>query len=199
MRRFLTVLVLALAFPAAATAAPCETSGSTTLVETRFAVIFEKDKAYRGDRVPVLYGCVKSIDRFRRLGRKQIVPTDDALLRLEGRYAAHLLRGSFSGDLVLRDLRTGDRVFNWPLPQSSGQQEIVHAIELKRDGSLAWIQESSAAMVSTRRVLIRGLSGAEPRVLDEGPQIDPQSLAANRANTRLYWTNDGAARTATFE
>ena len=199
MRRFLTVLVLALAFPAAATAAPCETNGSTTLVETRFAVIFEKDKAYRGDRVPVVYGCVKSIDRFRRLGRRQIVPTDDALLRLEGRYVAHLLRGSTGGDLVLRDLRTGERVFNWALPLSSGQQEQVHAIELKRDGTLAWIQESSAAMVGTNRVLIKGVGDAEPRVLDGGPQIDPLSLAANRANTRLYWTNGGAARTAPFE
>jgi hypothetical protein len=85
----------------------------------------------------------------------------------------------------------------------------VHAVELKRDGTVAWIEDrrQGAPEADTRAVLLARPGGGEIRVLDQASvpagsadtnPIDPLSLATDRGNRFLYWMHGGQPRSAGF-
>lgn len=71
----------------------------------------------------------------------------------------------------------------------------VTDLELTSQGALAWI--ASGAPNRDDYFYVQKADGAGRAVLDEGPAIDPRSLAIS--GRRIYWTNAGEPRTAVLD
>jgi hypothetical protein len=101
--------------------------------------------------------------------------------------------------VAVEDLRTGAMLRDEPTGKRkvSGEPELefgighTTAIVLKSDASVAWIVETSA---DEGRYQLHAADATGSRVLAEGPDIDPTSLAL--ANNALYWTQAGQPHAA---
>jgi hypothetical protein len=67
-------------------------------------------------------------------------------------------------------------------------------MDLKGNGSVAWIAEDPGHNPPYSQVDSDGVKG--PMVLDEGPEIDPNSLSLE--DSALSWINAGSPRSATL-
>jgi hypothetical protein len=198
-RRLIPILVAALAvllLPAAAAEAKakpklkrCTARGDTTWNRTTAARVYEV-----GGDDHTLYGCMYDTGKRRLLTswfNCDCSMGDDSppTTWLTGRFVAlryvscppagiPAVPPTCAGSFKVIDIRTG---------------KTTHAVDdapsdlvLKRNGSVAYVIGS--------RVVRVDVSGV--KVVDEGPGIEPDSLAAN--GRLLYWTRGGVARSAPF-
>ena len=184
-----------------ATAVPAEAShgcgaarskGAQIVTKTREAVVFTK----RDD----LYGCLASVGSIRTLpnegGGWDLTGADRP--QLGGRYLAFSTLGSAIGDefdrVYVYDLRLG-RTF---LVAGSN---IVRALVVKRNGSVAWTEDSSVqpADADPPSYQLRRWGNEERQnvvLVDRGTDLDPQSLTLAPDRTSIAWTRGGTTRTA---
>jgi hypothetical protein len=163
----------------------CTAAGDTTWNRTTAARVYEV-----GSDDHRLYGCMYDT------GKRRLLTTwfncgcsmgDDAppTTWLTGRFVAIAFQscpppavgGACTGSLQVKDIRTGKTTHSGGYPSD---------LVLRRDGSVAY--------VSGDQVIKKDLNGT--KVVDQGPRIEPNSLAANAS--RLYWIRDGVPRSAPF-
>jgi hypothetical protein len=109
-------------------------------------------------------------------------------LRLAGRFVAHSLvtcRDRCSVRVVVTDARTS-RTRERSVPAGL-DPNAVRDLELRPNGSVAWIGPSSVGEGAPLEVRARDASGE--RTLDSGADVEPHSLALSGAT--LYWTKAG--------
>jgi len=118
--------------------------------------------------------------------------------RLEGRYVAYATFGSAIGDefdrVVVFDLRRGRVKFE------SGAV-FVTSLVLKKNGSVAWIQDSEVQSADRDAPLyeVHEISAVDLQgdlLLDRGHGIDPKSLAKSSDGESVSWQNGAETRSA---
>lgn len=186
---------LAAAVPAQAThgCGSSRSKGAQIVTKTREAVVFTK----RGD----LYGCLSSVGSVRLLpnegGGYDTAGADGPILA--GRYVAYSTFGSAIGDefdrVYVYDLRLGRPFF------VTGSN-AVRAHVLKRNGSVAWVDDSSADPGTEQPLHQLRKWGHEERqgvvLVDRGFDIVPESLALTPDRNGISWTRGGTTRTASL-
>jgi hypothetical protein len=211
-RLILSVATVAAAFlclsAGAAGARPaCSSKGSRTVLATKSARIFTKRAIVRPRyHVTRWYGCMYRYDRRFRLatvGEPGIFVTAVRPIRLAGRFVGYsdFYEGPAGGtlaDIHVRDLRSGREVFRHQAgePDATDNQGPVQDLELKPNGSIAWIEATKPVSPQTQltyRVLERA-AGGQAVTLDEGPDVAPRSLAVSAST--VYWTRAGVPRSA---
>lgn len=168
--------------------APCTARGDVTLNRNTTARIYEVED----DDTHSVYGCMYDTRKRRLLatyfscdcstGDEQPPTT-----WLTGRFAAVTksscpppgLPDPCVGSLRVVDVRTGKTIH----AASSAPSELL----LKRNGSIAYVIGNKVV----------AYDGDGVRTVDEGPGLEPDSLAAN--GRLLYWTRGGVARSAPFD
>jgi hypothetical protein len=123
-------------------------------------------------------------------------------IRIAGRYVAVVWyveqRDRSAGSVHVVDMAQRKRVRTWSTPNAVDRFGEITDIELTSRGSLALIVASYRTVpLATSTYEVRTLGTDREALLDEGPDIDPWSLARAR-NGALYWTNGGSARSATL-
>jgi hypothetical protein len=111
--------------------------------------------------------------------------------------------------VVVRDLSSGKVVHRVPSgtpahpepPRTSNGLPVgyvgigpVESLVLKDDGALAWIAQDD--FVGHASYQVHALDKTGGRVLAEGPEVEPHSLAL--AGSTLYWTQDGKPMSTTL-
>ena len=177
----LSVLLCGLAFGGAA--APGKSGrcpGKLLMADGRSKVV-KRDGVYRACR---------NGRRF-WMGADDGVAGDVLEIALAGRFVAweRAVCGKGStciGAILVRDLERGTRrSFSIPDGQRTADDLVV-----TRSGSVAWIRLGRAELPNNREV--RAADATGERVLDQGDQIDPRSLAIS--GRRIYWMSGGAPR-----
>jgi hypothetical protein len=205
-RRSTRLLVVAAAVACAAAApAPAQAatnscraeslrSGSTILLATKDAVVFRSKRfktetvcSYRYKRIVVIGGfaCCQQV-RY----------------TLNGRYFGYALRldqaDNEVDELGAVDLRTGKRLTYTGTSSSTtvDTNGFVRAFYITPKGTLAWLQENAVDGDGTGALAVRAIAprGATQE-LDTG-NVGADSLALGSGGKILYWTKDGAARSA---
>jgi hypothetical protein len=186
---------LAAAVPAQAThgCGAARSQGATIVTKTREAVVFTKRQS--------VYGCLASVGSIRTLpdegGGLDLNGSDRPVL--SGRYVAYSTFGSAIGDefdrVYVYDLRLGKRF----LVVGSN---IVRAIVLKRNGSVAWIEDSTVDPGGETPVYQLRKFAYEERqgvvLVDRGADIEPGTLALSPDRTAIGWIRGGTPRTASL-
>jgi hypothetical protein len=193
--------------------------GAKILAQTRTAVVFVKDKTHRTlGTQPIRFGCMFRVGRTYRLTPFTDFDQQFGNLQLAGRYAAFHFdveegAGNSSHHTIrLYDLRTGrgQGIAPGSGPEPIGS-ELVQAIVLKPNGSIAWISSferkigeeplpgggSSEIRETVYPVTkIENGLGASRANVEEGTDIDRRSLALSRDRQTIYWIRGGVARSA---
>jgi hypothetical protein len=215
-------LLLLAAAPAAASHG-CRTStskGAEILAQSRDAVVFAKDKTHPtlGTQA-IRYGCVFSTGTTHRLTPFTDFDNTFANLTLAGRYAAFSWdveegAGSTTNHtLYVYDLKTGrvERQVGDVAPgdpQGADSSTPVYAIVLKRNASVAWTasfmrKTGEEPVPGGHRDIIETIhqvhkienEAADVRTkVDEGTDIEPDSLALSSSHRKVFWSRGGAAR-----
>ncbi len=201
----LALLLVRHPVPAEAKRSTCSKRGGSTVLRTSSARIFRK-----GNDV---YGCHRGPRRVFRLGTD--LPPEEILaeagvrpVRVAGPLVGYSYflrdpRGRFfsSQSLRVRDLRDGRtlRLIDYSDPPDATVFRTVPDLEVKANGSLAWIFEYGALGPGgevIRRYEVRTADGALGKraqsanhVIDPGPDIAPESLTL-RGST-LSWVRNG--------
>jgi hypothetical protein len=197
----LTAVVLAAVADAAPSAASpngeCKRSGEVTLAGTAEALVVGKRRA--GAYID-LRGCL--LKTGRRIALTQTYEYSDVVSFLvpvlAGKFAAfdrievaEELVGKF---LVVQDLRNPRARYELEIDEQAEVRDIV----LKRNGSVAWIQNVPSP--ATRQVVFCKLRDClktpdpMPAVVDSGRGIAPRSLELHRG--RVTWLRDGQRQSA---
>ena len=202
---------------------PSSTSkGAKILAKTREAVVFSKSKTHPqlGSQA-IRFGCMYRVGRNHRLTPFTDFDNTFANLRLAGRYAAFSWdveegAGSTTNHtLYVYDLRTGKverRIGDVAPGETNGADSStpVYAIVLKRNASLAWtasfdrkIREEPVpgghSDVNETVFQVHKIDNelADRRtMLDEGADIEPDSLALGDDRRTVFWTRGGQPRSA---
>ncbi len=203
----LSILALGGTAPSAAAAQSCEAKSSRTEEASRYARVYSVRRVQDDAVTRRWYGCLLSSGRRVRLG--DVGPSGAfsdriAPVRLAGRHVAFVSEYTAStGDalgavVAVRDLRTGVFVSRFQSPGDPNTYDVTD-LELRANGSVAWIARIVAGMPATTTYEVRVFPATQSHstIVDSGPAIGPQSLALS-ART-LYWTHDGAARSASLE
>jgi hypothetical protein len=201
-----SVLVgLLVAVPAASTGkAPspaCSERHSKTLLASDQARVY-RVAGLNSDELPTTFirGCRYSKNKAYTLSASsQTVGETVAQLRLSGRFVGYMVEGCIKAspcgvEVRVVDLSTGKRTVQASAFQASGMPLFeVTDLELKSNGSVAWIEKLAAGGYEVRK------SDASGRnlLLDSGPDIDPSSLAASASI--VYWTKAGVPRSAKLD
>ena len=196
------LLATALVLPAAPAqgANKCRTSSTTggarVVERTSSAVVFTKRDG--------VYGCVYSGGPIKRLldegGGIKLGRGGDVAPEISGRYVAYATYGSAIGDEF-------DRVVVWDLKVGKVRFElgsnIVRALAVKSNGSVAWIQ-GSVVEPANRDVPVyevHALSAADREgdlLLDRGSDISPGTLGLSANREAVMWTRGGAQRSSSL-
>ena len=204
----LTAGALTAGAPSPAAAAPtgrCTMSGSDTILANRQARFFVKRNRRTAD---IYYACRYRTNRRIRLAKATGECNDEAHSvespRLAGRFVAFVAvsEGCTEGryaEIVTVNLASRKRRSIHP-PASKPRRVAlatseVEDLELKSDGSVAWIAsgeedepDEDRAWVGREVGLLRPRD-SRSRVLDSGSDIEPDSLRLSRA--RVHWTKGG--------
>ena len=198
------LLAVAVAAPAPAEAATnaCRAesmkSGNTILLATKQAVVFTS-KRLKQD-----VACTYSDKRLVRLGG--FVCCQMERYALGGRFLGYAYRldeaDNEVDELGAVDLRTGKRV---PHTGNSTATRVdtngfVRSFYVTPKGTLAWLQSFTVeAAPAPGDLAVRTISpGGETKTLDTG-KVDTDSLALGSGAKTLYWTKDGAAKSAALD
>jgi len=205
---------LVVAPPAAAkTRSGCVPSGGRVMITYETGRLVEKIRQVRGTKVRQIYGCLFSTRRFTPIGSREeshtVVLGPGRSPVLAGRFLAY---GQSYGqetptgrpginlvDLKLRRRIGGHEYF-------PGQSWDVTRLYARADGALAWSGHESAFGAPRPQVskLDNPAFDDSPyrMMLDEGPDVLPQTLALSPDRTTLVWrwadhaTGEGGKRTA---
>ena len=165
--------------------------GSHVIVKSKEAVLYTRGFYH--------YGCLASTGRPVRLLDEGggFTEAGEAGPKLAGRYVAYITQGSAIGDefdrVYVYDLKVGRQFFFW-------SSNFVQDLELKRNGSVAWIQASIANFPGdTFGYEVRKFGNEENEgtvLVDRGTDIDRHSLTLTADRNGIAWTRGGTARTA---
>ncbi len=183
--------------------ASCGRADSKTLASTAAV------RVYR--RKGLTYACAYRRGRHFHLGDdppEGIGAVRIGIIRIAGRYVAFdtTAFNKNEPDYGLRvvDARTGRTkrdgaaLYSGDEPHDPAVDGGVTDIELKPNGSVAWIVENPFAEPARRwEVNTSDRSKDRDRILDTGADIAPVSLASS--GSTLYWTNASQAWSATFK
>jgi hypothetical protein len=169
--------------------------GAKIIVKTREAVVFTKG------RFEYAYGCLASVGSVYQLpnegGGYDLSGRDGP--QLAGRYVAYSTFGSAIGDefdrVYVYDLRLGKRFL-------VAGSNFVSALVLKRNGSVAWVEDSSVQPGTETPVYqLRKWANEERQsvvLVDRGADLDPASLALGADRNSITWTRGGSPRSASL-
>ena len=202
----LAVAILALAGSAAPAVAAerCQAKNSRTEEASRYARVYSVRRIQDDAVTRRWYGCLYSSGRRVRLG--DVGPSGQfsdriSPVRLAGRHVAYASEYTAStGDALgavvqVRDLRTGAFVRRFQSPGDPNTYDVTD-LELRTNGSVAWIARIIAGTPARTSYEVRlfPTSQAQASIADAGPTLGARSLALSAGT--LYWTRDGAARSA---
>jgi len=185
----------------------CTPPGTRTLEASPRARVFTRGR----ESFSPVFACHYRTGRRIRLGTQDCFDSRGVELpRLAGRFVAYALvtchRAPTSEAVVrVRDLRSGRTIARadatTPLPAGSRPLVSVTDLELKPNGSVAWIAQNSVASATgttPERIEVRKLERRGRDVLlASGLGIVPASLALG--GSTLYWTRDGAPFSAALD
>lgn len=196
-------LALAVSGPAQGRGSPaCATKAARTLLATKHARVFKKRQR--------IYACLYRTRRSFRIGGRNSSGGKSSIgnLRLAGRFVAYSRMGQRGIKLTVRELRKGRIVRDTPATVSERPGlTAVTDVELKRNGSLAWIVKRTPIdgplspyplpADSRSEYHVRKSDRTGHALLDSGHDIAPRSLVLRRAT--LYWMKSGNTRSATLD
>lgn len=225
MRRFLPFVLLLAGLALVLAGAPedsdanggrsaCASRGSTTVFSNAYGRFFTK---LRRSVVPgraryrAYFSCSHRYGKKFRLAEGGFEGEDEyTRLRIRGPFAAYAHWPSCGAceyralDVRVQDLRTGRhrRVLSatGAEPQD-GDSEDVTDLELKGNSAVAWIvvrERFESGTVTDRSVLVRAADRGGERLLDEGDEIDPDSLRLDFATSRVSWRHGAERRSTTL-
>jgi hypothetical protein len=167
----------------ASSAASCKTTGRTIASNGQARVYRVPDADYR------VYACLMRPARTVYLGLFDSEALGVRSVRLAGPSVGYengvCQHADCRGAVIVRNLRTGV-VRRSRIPRGAG---LTTALVASAKGSVAWIRRTSKGVPQ-----VRALDGDGERLLDSGPGVGERSLAI--AGSTLYWSSDGAARSA---
>jgi hypothetical protein len=195
---FLAAAIIAsVAAPAAAVdTRRCASSGSTTVYKSSEGRFFKKRGHY--------YSCSYREGKKFRLAESGFSGEDRyGPFRIHSRYGAYAYRPSCgacesTGAYVLaQDMRTGHHLRfasamgGRPVEPADGIHRRVTDLELKRNGSVAWIVEQTDLRTTPaqKRIQVRSRDTTGAHRLDEGPLVELRSLTLS--SSTLRWRNNG--------
>lgn len=208
----LTALAVAGVGPATATATAaakerCAAKGSRTEVASRAARVYSVRRVRDGEATRRWYGCAYAAGRRVHLG--DVGPAGEfsdriSPVRLAGRHVAFVSEYTAStGDalgavVAVRDLRTGAFVRRFASPGDPNTYDVTD-LELRANGSVAWIARIVAGMPATTTYEVRVFptTDSHSTIVDSGTSIASRSLALS--STTLYWTHDRVARSTALK
>lgn len=184
----------------------CRTHRAKTLLRTDTGRVFQQ-LVWRPGRtgpagnswIDAAYGCLFSADEAFALGQDDDDDFDLSSFRLVAPYVAYEQQGcvglgcGFS--VEVRDLRDGRKLRDAPEPSTDSFGKVSD-LELKDNGSVAWIADSPPFSPAPVRS-VWASDGLGTRRLDEGPDIALGSLRLT--GSALSWVNGGVSRSATLE
>jgi hypothetical protein len=189
---------LAVAVPAApaatSTAAKCSPKGSTAILATEDARVFEKRNAKDKEQFDV-FACRYATGKVVKLGvRFRGDPTGVGTFRLAGRYVGFVDNDCDACDpqITVYDLANGKAKRDVDAAQGDTGEPGVGGFVLTASGSIAWIVVGD----ETRVFKSDGASPKAATLLDGAKDVDADSLAL--AGKRVYWSRGGAPQTATL-
>ena len=199
-------LLVLLAAPSIAAAAPCDRRGSHTLRETSEVRIYELRGIPDEERV---YGCL------RRTGRSTFLGADSFprggkphRFRLAGRFVAYsrLWVANDGGLLhvVVKDLARRRVRHFWEFGQDYQDEELrVRGAALKRNGSFAFLAgptdgpfQQDPPMPGGPEYSVHVAERGGRRTLDDGPDVRRWSFRAT--GRRIHWRRVATRRSARF-
>lgn len=145
----------------------------------------------------VAYGCLFSVDEAFRLGQDDDDDSDLKLFRLAGPYVAFEREECSMGcgfSVHVHDLRDGTELREAPRYPGDASFGRVSDLELKDNGSVAWI--SGAPPYTAGAPVVWAYDSLGWRQLDGG-NVSPESLTLN--GSILTWVNDGVTRSAVLD
>jgi len=154
-----------------------------------------------GEFFPHAYACLFSVNKRFPLSRNWDEETIETP-RLTAPYAAYVRVfcgvGSCTPLIEVRDLRDGHRFRNLDVSSETlpGRAREVADLELKANGSVAWIVDRFEFMGSPHTIDVVAVDSAGRRVLDSGTDVDPKSLTLT--GSTLTWVKSGATRSASL-
>lgn len=194
------LLLLPGASDARAKRSDCARAGAKTLVSTAAVRVYRRRQ--------LTYVCAYSRGRHFHLGDdrpSEIAALRLGLVRVAGRYVAFdtttYNKNEPAYELRVVDARTGRTKRDGPAlysgddPHDPTADRGVTDIELKPNGSVAWVVQNP--FVQPPRWEVDTSDRVGDRILDTGADIGAGSLASS--GSTLYWTNGGQARSATFK
>jgi hypothetical protein len=151
--------------------------------------------------VPFTYACLFSANKRVRLGRNG-ESTELTLPRVAAPYVAFAVAdcpgASCYSTVLVRDLLGGRLVRNLDATMSGGapgDTQHVTDLELKPNGSLAWLVQLSG--YTTRKVEVVAVDASGRRLLESGPDVEPESLTLD--GSTLSWRTGGVTHSATLD
>ena len=175
----------------------CYPKGSTTIAQDKAGRFYSGPSGRHGR---AWYVCVfkqGAPHKLRYPGGGGPFVTARHTATVSGRYLAFVFLGDAPrccGVVVVSDMATGQRTFTGAFNAGTtigdfGPFPSMPPV-LKSDGSVAWIYTAGGSAEVHRH------DSTGTAIVDSGPQINPDSLAAGGA--WLYWTNAGSPRSAPF-
>jgi hypothetical protein len=170
-----------------------------TLLRTKTGVVFSRSQHAR----KVYYGCLWRVRRTYRLqqvgeyGLNNI--REPRSVHLAGRYVAYPQDYGTIDEEVntvsVRDLVTGKVIYQDDLA-STGSGNVISALVLKLNGSVAWTTRTEDAAGNATVEVLAMDSPGHARVLANDPMIDPVSLQLSADRKTIDWLRDGAMQNA---
>jgi hypothetical protein len=181
----------------------CRSQRAQTDVQNDDGRAFEQLRFVADDAefVPFAYACLFSADKRVPLG-----PNGESmeltLPRVVAPFVAFAVANcpgaSCYSTVVVRNLQDGRVVNDLAASMTGGPpgtSEHVTDLELKPNGSLAWLVQLSGPSRRTIEVLAVDASGR--RLLETGPDVDPESLTLD--GSTLSWLTGGVTHSATLD
>lgn len=212
MRHARSLLVLSAALLSLALTEPAFAShgcagsarGARVVTQTRDAIVFVKRQR--------VYGCLDSVGSTRRLPGLDPVGTEPgdagALFTLSGAFVAferffvEPAGAETHSRVIVFNLRNGQTPVNDPATSivPTAEDSVVESLEVKRNGSVAWIGRRSGGPTAVYEVHRRSLAPSAPGnvVLDEDGDIGPRSLGLSADRRTIFWLNGADPRSGTL-
>lgn len=181
----------------------CHSQQAQTDVQNGDGRAFEQLRFVADDSefVPFAYACLFSADK-----RVPLTPIDESMELTLPRVVAPLVAfavancpgASCYSSVTVRNLQDGRVISDLDASMTGGAPgdgEHVTDIELKPNGSLAWLVHLVGAARNTIEVVAVDANGR--RLLESSPDIDPQSLALD--GSTLSWSTGGVTHSATLD
>jgi hypothetical protein len=205
VRYALLTLVLAVAACGSSSAEPAPSHAGTSCgpAAARTLAADRAGRVYR--RAGTVYACSSQTGRIVTLGQST------SCLRAP-RVSAVALAGTLvaygsqtcgvdtgAGALLVRRLSDGGQLHRLAAvsaPAGPESYRSVVSVVLRPNGSVAWIGSADSVISHRTRFEVHALSGGAERRLDQGTRIEAHSLRLH--GSRLMWSDDGQARSATL-